>query len=554
MCINVPGALEVSDRQPRHIYSTDPHHFPPSSFYTREDFVDIANAGLNTVRIPIGYWAVDLLDYEPYVSGQYPYLIQAVQWAKELNLSVMISLHGAPGSQNGAETSGLIGPVLFATNQSNIDRTFNVLKNFTTEFSRDVYGGAVTSIELLNEPGLFTLDFSMAQLQDFYTKGVTLIHGINSTMNVIIADAFYGAAWWANYNPVPDTPLVYTILDAHQFYAFPPLNALDEDGAITRICAQSALLKQNISDSGIPPTIIGEWSLQSGVSTSTNNSEGLTQERRTWFRLFFEAQIAAYTSNGPGQSAGGWIFWAWKTEGDIATWSYRRGITSKWIPADVSDPNQLAYPILASGCVDSNHSYSAPAYVPPFNPDVWSHASTNSAGDTAGTTTASGTSGPKKSGGSSSTDAKGAASSTRSPLDMVRAGVFDQHQGRSSVIMHLQRNFHDRTKASSGLLLVSMSSSVDTARPTDSLGRPRVVHVEFSLRLSRGHGSVCKVSSHLAKTLRLCSACTIKLCISSAWESPTSRCMFVLCSYLAATLWWGFIYIPSSRSRIRTCL
>ncbi|ORY26053.1 glycoside hydrolase superfamily, partial [Naematelia encephala] len=72
-----------------------------SSFFTRDDFVDIKAAGLNALRIPIGYWAVDLKDEEPYVSGQYPYLIQAVQWAQELGLSVLIDLHGAPGSQNG---------------------------------------------------------------------------------------------------------------------------------------------------------------------------------------------------------------------------------------------------------------------------------------------------------------------------------------------------------------------------------------------------------------------------------------------------------------------
>lgn len=40
------------------------------SFYTRDDFVDIQSAGLNSVRIPVGYWAVDVLQYEPYVSGQ----------------------------------------------------------------------------------------------------------------------------------------------------------------------------------------------------------------------------------------------------------------------------------------------------------------------------------------------------------------------------------------------------------------------------------------------------------------------------------------------------
>jgi aryl-phospho-beta-D-glucosidase BglC (GH1 family) len=95
----------------------------------------------------------------------------------------MISLHGAPGSQNGQSGSGLIGPVLFATNTSNIDRSLNVLKNLTEEFSQqDVYGDTVTSIELLNEPSIGAT-FSTQQLKSFYTEGLSTLHNISSTMN-----------------------------------------------------------------------------------------------------------------------------------------------------------------------------------------------------------------------------------------------------------------------------------------------------------------------------------------------------------------------------------
>jgi glucan 1,3-beta-glucosidase len=74
---------------------------------------------------------------------QYPYLVRAVNWAQELGLKVTIDLHGAPGSQNGQDNSGLIGPVLFASNSSNVDRSLNVLHNFTQEFTKDIYGGTV---------------------------------------------------------------------------------------------------------------------------------------------------------------------------------------------------------------------------------------------------------------------------------------------------------------------------------------------------------------------------------------------------------------------------
>jgi glucan 1,3-beta-glucosidase len=117
-----------------------------STFYTRDDLSAIKQAGLTSVRIPLGYWAVDLLDYEPYVSGQYPYLIQAVQWANELGLKVFLDLHGVPGSQNGWEESGIVGAIGFPDNSSNSDRSLNVLKNLTQEFTKDIYGGVVTSM------------------------------------------------------------------------------------------------------------------------------------------------------------------------------------------------------------------------------------------------------------------------------------------------------------------------------------------------------------------------------------------------------------------------
>lgn len=146
-----------------------------SSFINRDDFEDMKSAGLNAIRIPLGYWAVDVRDDEPYVAGQYPYLVQAVQWAREVGLQVMIDLHGAPGSQNGQDNSGLIGPVLFASNTSNSDRSLDVLRNLTEEFSQSLYGSAVTSIELLNEPRLDDDDFTMSRLKDFYADGAEVI-------------------------------------------------------------------------------------------------------------------------------------------------------------------------------------------------------------------------------------------------------------------------------------------------------------------------------------------------------------------------------------------
>lgn len=64
------------------------------TWITQNDFNQIAAAGLNHVRIPIGYWAINPLPGDPYVQGQLPILDQAIQWARGAGLKVMIDLHG----------------------------------------------------------------------------------------------------------------------------------------------------------------------------------------------------------------------------------------------------------------------------------------------------------------------------------------------------------------------------------------------------------------------------------------------------------------------------
>jgi aryl-phospho-beta-D-glucosidase BglC (GH1 family) len=65
-----------------------------SSWITEADFQEIASIGLNHVRIPIGYWALNPLAGDPYVQGQLPILDQAIGWARSAGLKVLLDLHG----------------------------------------------------------------------------------------------------------------------------------------------------------------------------------------------------------------------------------------------------------------------------------------------------------------------------------------------------------------------------------------------------------------------------------------------------------------------------
>jgi glucan 1,3-beta-glucosidase len=105
---------------------------------------------LNHVRIPIGHWAFDVAEGEPYIQGQVPYLQNAVVWARKYGLKVAIDLHGAPGSQNGFDHSGrAMSYPQWQSSKRNIDRTLQVLTTIAQMFRDQT--DTVTAIQPLNE-------------------------------------------------------------------------------------------------------------------------------------------------------------------------------------------------------------------------------------------------------------------------------------------------------------------------------------------------------------------------------------------------------------------
>lgn len=233
-----------------------------------------------------------------------------MHWASAAGLKVFIDIHGAPGSQNGWEETGLVGPIAFPNNQSNSDRTVQALQNLTNEFSKPEYNGAVTNIELLNEP-IFALD----ALKIFYTAAAKVVAPANTSgINVTIHDAFYNPPNWANYNPEnanAQQPAEFLTIDTHQFWAFPPYTNLTKSEILDKICQFGNSIRQPAAKTGIPPTLVGEFSLSTGITANMSADTASDVAKRTWFRTLFEAQNAAFTPYGPGQSAIGWYMWAW---------------------------------------------------------------------------------------------------------------------------------------------------------------------------------------------------------------------------------------------------
>jgi glucan 1,3-beta-glucosidase len=132
------------------------HHW--DSFITRSDFEYLASIGINTVRLPIGYWSLGPVfcqgtDFEPVADvyrDSWPRILRAINWAAQFGIGVLVDLHGAPGSQNGQSHSGVSNGKANLFNDSyNQKKTIEILSFLTGQLATVTN---VIGIQLLNEP------------------------------------------------------------------------------------------------------------------------------------------------------------------------------------------------------------------------------------------------------------------------------------------------------------------------------------------------------------------------------------------------------------------
>jgi len=81
-----------------------------SSWISEEDFSQIASFGFDSVRLPVGYWNLVVDPYHKFVprdvASSHRYIDWAFDMAEKYGLTVLLDLHGTPGSQNGNDHSG----------------------------------------------------------------------------------------------------------------------------------------------------------------------------------------------------------------------------------------------------------------------------------------------------------------------------------------------------------------------------------------------------------------------------------------------------------------
>ncbi|TFK77419.1 glycoside hydrolase family 5 protein [Pluteus cervinus] len=334
------------------------------TWITASDFAQIAAAGLNHVRIPIGYWAFEVGAGEPYITGQLPYLQNAVAWAGTYGLKVIIDLHGnrisgVPGSQNGFDNSGQkMSYPLWHTNNTNVQRSNNIIKTIANMYKDNP--NVVPIIAPLNEPAGFDGSDVLSVVRQYWYDSYGNIrypYGSDRESNTVelIHDAFQPFSYWSGFMPSPSFQGV--MMDTHQYQVF----SVGENQMSQQQHIQTACGKRSMLSSFSLWVVVGEWtpaatdcakylngrgvgsrydgsypgSSRIGSCTGqTGKGSSFSSSYKTWLRQFWEAQVISY------EQGDGWIQWTWKTE--IADeWAYQAGLQYGWIP---SNPTALQYP------------------------------------------------------------------------------------------------------------------------------------------------------------------------------------------------------------------
>ncbi|KAI0628059.1 glycoside hydrolase superfamily [Trametes polyzona] len=347
-----------------------------NTFITEEDIAQIAGAGLNWIRVPVPFWAIETWSNvgvddqgqtvaEPFLARVcWKYILRLIGWARKYGLRVLLDLHTIPGSQNGYNHSGklglpnwLYGPMGIA----NAERSLDYIRTFAEFISQPEYKDVIPIFGVLNEPLLHTI--GRGPVSSFYLRVYEMVRGITGVGEgngpvIAFHDGFDPLKNWADFLPGADR----VAIDDHPYFAFDgqtnrePLNITADGGDGTmfggkwpqQACnAWGPSMNNSRQNFGI--TVAGEFSnaindcglFVNGINGGARYGAGCdywmdasqwSDENKQGLLNYALASMDAL---------GDYFFWTWKI-GESATtntvqaplWSYKLGLDNGWMPKD----------------------------------------------------------------------------------------------------------------------------------------------------------------------------------------------------------------------------
>ncbi|KAI9812229.1 MAG: exo-1,3-beta-glucanase [Phylliscum demangeonii] len=314
------------------------------TWFTQADVRWLRGVGINTLRVPIGFWAYDNAE-TPYLHGADAYLEKAIGWAREAGLKVWVDCHGLPGSQNGLDHSGhAVGPAW--QTGPNMARALAVLQTMARKYGAVAYADTVIGLQLVNEPAAWGTGSTMPRTRLFAYDGYQAVRAqaANPSLLIVMHDAFQGPAFWTDFPAILGSDGLFGV-DTHQYQCFVPDDStLDQAQHIRKACARAPDLR---AANARLPTFVGEWSpvtnicvladgsttpgsscAQPGCQCQSADVDRWNPQMVAQVRRYVEAQLDVFES-----STSGHFMWSFKGPG---AWSFVTGVQNGFIPNPIT--------------------------------------------------------------------------------------------------------------------------------------------------------------------------------------------------------------------------
>ncbi|KAL8853006.1 MAG: hypothetical protein Q9221_002154 [Calogaya cf. arnoldii] len=222
-----------------------------STWTTKDDIAKMQSYGINTIRIPVGYWMREDLvfsDSEHFPQGSLKYLEQICGWASDAGFYIIIDLHGAPGAQvagNPSTGQNASSPGFYVDWQ--YERAYKFLEWMTSIIQNKANTAYrnVGMLEIVNEPLQSINSQTDSMRKTYYPTAWKRIRTAE--------DALHNTKWYSGDPHQYLTDDWYAAFDDHRYLKYS--NDIGNTPA--------AYLKQSCIDDrgGNWPTIVGEFSL-----------------------------------------------------------------------------------------------------------------------------------------------------------------------------------------------------------------------------------------------------------------------------------------------------
>jgi len=320
-----------------------------SKWISLPDLLHIKQLGFTAVRLPFGFWVLDLPgpplmrkpappyegdrawlhDAREYIGPAEDILSNVLDMCAAVGLLVNVCLHGAPGGQSGEQACGFTDPD-WTPEMWDVDGTVRCIEHVARTWGTHP---ALDALTVINEP---SNEIAVETLTDYYLRAYATAR--KHTDATIVFPA-YKRDWSAFATlSFPPEHFENVMIDAHLYHCF-------GDGWQMKANLNDVLESADSGDGHWPclrdlpaPAMVSEWSLRlpawdSRFPVARDLAHLDERERQRAYQQLGQRQIENFARLGAS-----WYFWTWKVDATDARgeasephWDLRECVRRRWL-------------------------------------------------------------------------------------------------------------------------------------------------------------------------------------------------------------------------------